>query len=258
MSLLSRVETGIFNRDQDNMFSADKGVAMFRRIFGIGKRKNSFQDTPHPSGGSIGLEDSPYSPEVGMSNSVVPLHETPGAIRKKNSAEMFNDAVDKLVDKLESINNHLDQQVQQNQQLVQRMDVLPEMLATMPKAVEEQTFVFARVAELLVQKLDRDEKVAEDLAGIHEKVAVSTEIQSKMGDNFGKFTDTLDRLDQDTVSQTEWLQQVSRTFLASERYMKYTLAKQQTRFYWIFGVSMGICFLAIVGLVIGIVLVVNG
>jgi chorismate mutase len=232
---------------------------MFRRIFGFGKRKNNV--TPATissvSGGAVGLEDFPCTSEESLNGSVVPLHGSQNAIRKKNSAEIFNDAVEKLIDKLESINTNLDQQVQQNQHLVQRMEGLPDMLATMPKAVEEQRQAFARVAELLVQKVDRDEKVAEELAGIHEKVAVATEIQSKMGDNFGKFSDTLDRLDQDTVSQTEWLQQISRTFLASERYMKYTLSKQQARFYWIFGVSIGICFLAIVGLVIGIVLMVN-
>jgi len=231
---------------------------MFRRIFGIGKKKDSSKNISNTSGAPVGLDDFSYPSEDGMNTSVVPLHGSQTAIRKKSSAEMFNDAVEKLVEKLEGINDNLDRQVQQNQQLVQRMDGVPDMLATMPQAIEEQRQAFARVAELLVQKVDHDEKVAEDLAGIHEKVAVSTEIQSKMGDNFSKFSDTLDRLDQDTVSQTEWLQQISRTFLASERYMKYTLAKQQTRFYWIFGISIGICFLAIVGLVIGIVLMANG
>ena len=231
---------------------------MFRRIFGIGKKKKASQ--PNGSNGfdgAVGLDDFSYSSEDGANSSVVPLRGSQTAVRKKSSAEMFNDAVEKLVEKLEGINDSLDRQIQENQKLVQRMDGVPDMLATMPDAIEEQRQAFARVAELLVQKGDRDEKVAENLAGIHEKVAVSTEIQSKMGDNFNKFSDTLDRLDQDTVSQTEWLQQISRTFLASERYMKYTLAKQQTRFYWIFGISIGICFLAIVGLVIGIVLMVN-
>jgi len=230
---------------------------MFRRIFGIGKKKNSSQNISNTSGGSVGLDDFPYTSEDSMNTSVVPLHGSQTAVRKKNSAEMFNEAVEKLVDKLEGINDNLSEQVRQNQQLVQRMDGLPDMLSTLPKAVEEQRQAFARVAEQLSQKVERDAKVAEELAGIHEKVTTSTEIQSKMGDNFGKFSDTLDRLDQDTVNQTEWLQQISRTFLASERYMKYTLSKQQTRFYWIFGISIGICFLAVVGLIIGIVLMVS-
>ena len=230
---------------------------MFRRIFGIGKKKNVPQTNSNTSGGTVGLEDFPHTSEENMNNSVVPLHGSQTAVRKKSSAEMFNDAVEKLIDKLENINHNLDQQVQQKQQLVQRMDVLPDMLSTMPKAVEEQRQAFARVAEQLAQKVERDAKVAEELAGIHEKVTTSTEIQSKMGDNFTKFSDTLDRLDQDTVNQTEWLQQISRTFLASERYMKYTLAKQQTRFYWIFGISIGVCFLAIAGLFIGILLLVK-
>jgi chromosome segregation ATPase len=232
---------------------------MFRRIFGIGKRKDSPKNTPSTSGGSVGLQDPPLTSGESATTSVVPLHGSQAPVRKKKEpAEVFNEAVEKLVDKLEGINENLNQQVQQNQQLVQRMDVLPDMLSTMPKAVEEQRQAFAQVAEQLSQKVERDAKVAEELCGIHEKVAASTEMQAQMGDNFGKFSDTLGSLDQNTVSQTEWLQQISSTFLASEQYLKHTLSKQQTRFYWILGISLGVCFLAVVGLIIGIVLLLNG
>lgn len=224
---------------------------MFRRIFGIGKKKNS----PNASGGSVMLEELAMKAEQSTNTSVVPLHASPIAVKKKKDpAEVFNDAVEKLVDKLEGINENLDRQVQQNQQLVQRMDVLPDMLSTMPKAVEEQRQAFARVADQLAQKVQRDEKVAEELAGIHEKVAASTEIDAQMSENFSKFSETLGKLDQDTVCQTEWLQQISHTFLTSERYMKHTLAKQQTRFYWVFGISLGVCFFVVTALIIGIAL----
>ena len=154
--------------------------------------------------------------------SVVPLRSSPMAPRKKDNAELFNEAVNKLVEQLEGINEHLDRQVSQNEQLR--------------------------------QKIAHDEKVAENLAGIHEKVAEAAAVDAKMCDHFEQFAGTLSKLDEDTVSQTEWIQQMSRTFSASERYIKYTLAKQQIRFYWIFGISLGISFLAITGLIIGIVL----
>ncbi len=231
---------------------------MFRRIFGIGGKKKTTNHL-HGSGDSVMLEELAVRSEQSAGDSVVPLHSSPIAVKKKkDSAEMFNEAVNKLVDTLGGINENLDRQVQQNQQLVQRMDVLPDMLSTLPKAVEEQRQAFARVAEQLARKVERDEKVAEELAGIHEKVAASTEIDTQMSENFGKFSDTLGKLDQDTVCQTEWLQQISHTFLASERYMKHTLAKQQTRFYWVFGVSLGVCFFVVVALIIGIVLLIKG
>ncbi|MBC8378064.1 MAG: hypothetical protein H8E62_02730 [Planctomycetes bacterium] len=179
--------------------------------------------------------------------SVVPLRSSPIAPRKKDNAELFNEAVNKLVDQLEGINEHLDRQGSQNEQLVGRLDALP-------KAVDEQRQSFAKVAEQLRQKIAHDEKVADNLAGIHEKVAEAAAIDAQMCDHFEQFSGTLSKLDEDTVSQTEWIQQMSRTFSASERYIKYTLAKQQLRFYWIFGISLGISFLAITGLIIGIVL----
>ena len=125
---------------------------------------------------------------------------------------------------------------------------------SLPKAVEEQRLAFAQVAEQLQQKVARDEKVAEELSGIHERVAASVEVDAKMCDNFSTFSDTLGKLDEDTVCQTEWIQHMSQMFSASERYIKFALAKQQRRFYWVFGISVGICFLAIVALIVGIVL----
>ena len=57
-----------------------------------------------------------------------------------------------------------------------------------------------------------------------------------------------------TANQTVWLEQINSTFSASERYVKYAFAKQQRRFYWVFGISLGVCLLSVIGLIIGIVL----
>lgn len=229
---------------------------MFRRIFGIGKKNKPSAYNSDPA--SVLLKDYDPASLAGGDGSVVPLRGNSAITRKKDSAEVFQEAVDKLVEKLESINTNLSSQVQQNERLVERMDMLPGMLSRLPKAVEEQRVAFAQVAEQMKAKAGRDEKVAEELSGIHEKVAASAEVDAKMCDNFGTFSDTLGKLDEDTVSQTEWIQQMSRTFSASERYIKYTLAKQQIRFYWVFGISLAVCFLAIVTLIVGIVLLRGG
>ena len=224
---------------------------MFRRIFGIGRKKGKSHLNSNTSDVLI---KTPGGSETSADGSVVPLRSGAMAARKKDSAEVFQEAVDKLVEKLEHINDNLSSQVSQNKRLVERMDVLPGMLSPLPKAVEEQRAAFAQVAEQLQEKVARDEKVAEELSGIHEKVAASVEVDAKMCDNFSTFSETLGRLDEDTVSQTEWIQHMSQMFSASERYIKFTLAKQQTRFYWVFGISVGVCFLAIVALIVGIFL----
>lgn len=229
---------------------------MIKQIFSRFGRKKS---QPTPSEGGVSLENLPETGVSGDSEanpSVVPLRSgaNPIVSKKKDSAEVFQEAVDKLVGKLEGINDNLASQVQQNERLVERMDTLPGMLSPLPKAVEEQRAAFAEVAEQLRAKVSRDAKVAEELSGIHEKVAASAEVDAKMCESFDGFSETLSKLDTDTVSQTEWIQQMSRTFSASERYIKYALNRQQVRFYWILGISLGVSLLAIVGLIVGIVL----
>jgi chromosome segregation ATPase len=227
---------------------------MFRRIFGIGRKK---QPSAAHSGTSDVLTQS-HDSETDTDGSVVPLRSGAMAARKKDNAEVFQEAVDKLVEKLEHINDNLSSQVSQNKRLVERMDALPGMLSPLPKAVEEQRAAFSQVAEQLKAKVARDEKVAEELCGIHEKVAASAQVDAKLCETFGTFSDTLGRLDEDTISQTEWIQRMSRTFSAGEQYLKQVLAKQQARFYWVFGISLGVCFLAIVTLIIGIAMLRGG
>jgi chromosome segregation ATPase len=220
---------------------------MIKQIFSkIGWNRNK-------SKSSVLLKDFSDSEESNPS-SAVPLHASPMVTKKKDNIEVFNEAVEKLVGKLEHINENLSSQVQQNQQLVERMNTLPEMLMPLPKAVAEQRQAFAQVAEQLREKVARDEKVGEHLSGIHEKVTQAAAVDARMCDSFSAFSETLSKLDHDTVSQTEWLQQMNQTFSATERYLKYALAKQQARFYWVLGISLGISVLAIAGLIIGIFL----
>lgn len=222
---------------------------MIRRLFGIGRKKQKPIQPSGASNNSVLLADNmPGATQTTPDGSVVPLRTTELPVKKKkDTAEVLNEAVNRLVEKLEGINDNLDSQIKQNQQLVERMDALP-------KAVEQQRQAFSDVAVQLRQKLENDENVARELSGIHEKITTSAEIDRQMAQNFSGFSETLSKLDNDTVCQTEWIQQMSKTFSASERYIKYTLAKQQMRFYWVFGIALGVSFFAIVGLIIGIVL----
>lgn len=233
-----------------------KGVTMFRRIFGIYK-KNTTEKAALGRSGEVAVQAASGA-SSDSANPVVPLHATQTVTtRKKDPTEVLNEAVDKLVDKLEGINDNLNHQVQQNQQLVERMDALPDLLSSLPQAVQEQRKAFAGVAEQLRQKVDRDEKVAQALGSIREQVAASVEIDTKMNESFGSFSESLRKLDRDTVCQTKWLEQINTTFNCTERYIKNTIEKQQTRFYWVLGISLGVCLLAVVGLVTGLAVLIN-
>jgi methyl-accepting chemotaxis protein len=224
---------------------------MLRRIFGIGNRKKHSNRNGHKTDGTVVLKED--SRDMYSDVSAVPLRPVSVAVeKKKEPAEIFNDVLNKLTEKLEGINENLGRQVTQNQQLVRQMDVLPEMLSSVPVIIQEHRKAFSRIIEELENKAQRDEEAAEALTGIHEKVSSTAEVHVQMAEKFSSFSDSLTKLDQDTLSQTDCLRQLSGTFSESERYFKYTLEKQQKHFYWILGISMGVCFFAISGLVIGI------
>jgi hypothetical protein len=205
-------------------------------------------------------------------NSVVPLHEagtTPTIItKKKDSAEIVGEAINKLVDRLEEINASISLQTQQNIQLVDKINQLPELLSSLPQQAQEQRQILQELSTELKNKAVNDHKIQETMAAMTEQ---STEQINKLGqiedhlqvagrtgvqlcDTMNKFSQSLEKLDSNTITQTEWIQQMSRAFTATDRYLKYTLAQQQRRFMWIFAVGMVVSVVAIAGLILGIFL----
>jgi len=205
-------------------------------------------------------------------NAVVPLRgpnaADPALVRKKDSAEIVGEAVNKLVDRLEQINASISLQIQQNELLVDKINQIPDLLSGLPQQAQEQRQILQDLTTELKTKAANDQKLLVLMAGmsdhaaeqtgklgqIHEHLEATAKVDREICDNLGKFNASIEKLDSDTVSQTEWIQQKSRAFSATDRYLKYTLARQQRRFMWIFVISMAVSLVAISGLVIGIVL----
>lgn len=206
------------------------------------------------------------------SNSVVSLRQADTAstviTKKKDSAEIVGEAIHKLVGRLEEINASISLQTQQNIQLVDKMNQLPDLLSGLPQQAQEQRQILQDLSAELKAKAQNDHKMLETVAAMTEQTSEQThklgQIEEhlhaaertdlQLCDNMSKVGQSLEKLDLNTVSQTEWIQQMSRAFTATDRYLKYTLAQQQRRFMWIFAVSMAVSVVAIVGLILGIVL----
>jgi lipopolysaccharide/colanic/teichoic acid biosynthesis glycosyltransferase len=62
-----------------------------------------------------------------------------------------------------------------------------------------------------------------------------------MAESFNKFKMTLDKMDESTISQTDGIIQMSKTFAASDRYLKYIMSKHNKRFMWIFIAAVSVC-----------------
>jgi regulator of replication initiation timing len=218
------------------------------------------------TGGGVAVQEEAASQE--NSSSVVPLRKNPESaiVRKKDSTELFQEAVDKLVDRLEQINAGIAQRVGQNEQLLDRMSRLPEFLSSLPQQAQEQKEILQELAAELKDKTASEQKMVDSITGMTEQAVEQTrklsDIREQLGgsaktnrqlcDNMGRFGDSLDKLNVGTDTQVEWTQHLSRSLAATDQYLKMTLARQQSRFLWVFAISMAVCLTAIAGLVIGL------
>ena len=169
--------------------------------------------------------------------------------------ESFN----KLIEKLQGINDHLGTQVVQHEDLMSRMEQLPKLVENFPNALENQKQLVEQLLEQLksnaakdMQFVDAVEKIPNEtlkqtdaLVNINNQLSATADVDAQLSENFHKFTETLGKLDQSTIGQTDSILQMSKTFAASDRYLKYIISRQNKRFMWMFIVTIGVCFISI-------------
>lgn len=240
---------------------------LFSKWFGAGRKS---------SGGSVLIKDHKSHSEQGSSSDVVPLRGSgdgsgQSVARKKDPAERFTESVDKLVSKLEGINDNLGRQTSQNEQLVQTLEQLPKTLSSVPTAIGRQQETLTQMVEQLRRKIEKDEALSqtlsrlpeqagrqtESLEAIEDKLTSSADMDARMAETFTKVSESLSKLDADVAGEIEWLQKMSRSFADNEMYLKETLIAQQRRFFRIFMIAVGVSLVAITGLVIVLVLLLH-
>jgi chromosome segregation ATPase len=176
---------------------------------------------------------------------------------KQESLEKLQAGFDKLVEKLHAINQHLERQVVQNEDLMNRINQLPKLLESFPAVVENQKHLTEQLIEQLKaasvkdqQFVDAVEKIPKEtakqtdaLVNIDHQLAAAADTDVQMGESFNKFNETMDKLNQTAIGQTDAICQMSKTFAASDRYLKYIMSRQNKRFMWIFVIAVSACVL---------------
>jgi len=214
--------------------------------------------------GLISQDDEPTEPTVDearqdetQGNQVLVKAVQPAD--KTQSLEKLQAGFDKLIDQLQSINQHLNRQVTQNEDLMGRIEQLPSLLESFPAVVENQKQLIEQLIEQLKANTSKDQqfmdavekiptetaKQTDALVNIDHQLAAAADTDVQMNESFNKFNETLDKLDQSTISQTDGILQMSKTFATSDRYLKYIMSRQGKRFMWIFMIALGVCTLAI-------------
>jgi methyl-accepting chemotaxis protein len=198
-----------------------------------------------------------------------------GAILRKNESidrveaiQMLQRSFEQLVGKLGSINENIDRQIKQNEELIQRIDELPKFLQNFPESLKNQRIVIDTLVEQLKAQALKNQQFTETIEKIPAaaekqtnaisemsvQLAASADVDAQLAAGFSKFNSITDKLKDNVENQSDSIIQLSKTFSASDRYLKYILNTQHKRFMLVFIGALGVCTFAIVMLLIVIFL----
>ncbi len=186
---------------------------------------------------------------------------------RTESLEKLQAGFDKLIDKLQGINDHLNRQISQNEELMKKIEQLPELLGTFPTILESQRQVIEQLLEHLKgaavkneQFIEAIEKIPAEtarqtdaLVNIDHQLAAAADVDVQMTEGFNKFNETLNNLNKSALTQADSIIQMSKTFATSDRYFKHIITKQNKRFMWIFIAAISVCA-AVVLVLTGIII----
>ena len=248
--------------NEDGLISLDADEDAGAGVPGTAER---LTDTSRQAGGDDSrLHGGELAPaEAGVVRAVPPAD-------RAESLEKLQQGFDKLIEQLQGINEHLSRQASQHQDLMSRIEQLPGLLESFPAVVENQK----RMTEQLLDQLkgaaaknerfiDAVEKIPTEtakqtdaLVNIDHQLAAAADIDVQMTESFNNFNETLGKLNESTVGQTDGIIQMSKTFSASDRYLKYIISKQSKRFMWIFIAAISVCVACIL-ILAGIIIYLN-
>jgi chromosome segregation ATPase len=181
--------------------------------------------------------------------------------------EKFQAGFETLIDQIKDINDHLNKQVSQHENLIARIEQFPKLLENFPAVVENQKALTEQLVLQLKANILKDQqllsaiekipvesaKQTDALLAIDRQLAAAADVDIQMTETFGKFNETLAKLNQSTKDHTSGIAQMSRTFAASDRYLKYIVARQTRQFMWVFYTAIGVCVIVIL-LLVGIII----
>ena len=192
------------------------------------------------------------------------------AVRGKPEVEKFQAAFETLIDQIQNINEHLNKQVAQHENLIARIEQFPKLLENFPAVVENQKALTEQLVSQLKTNILKDQqllsavekipaesaKQTDALQAIDRQLAAASDVDIQMTETFGKFNETLAKLNQSTKDHTDGIAQMSRTFAASDRYLKFVVTRQTRQLMWVFYSALGIC-IAVILILVGIIIFVN-
>lgn len=191
---------------------------------------------------------------------------------QEDTLQKLTNGLGHMLEHLDGIQTNLKRQVDQNEKLINNIDKLPDFLGAFPEFTKSQKKAVDAVLEQVKGQNERNSQLIEAinrlpqetqkhtvlLSDIKDNIKDSEEVHGRMLENFMKFNDSLECLNGNSSTQNENIEQLSRTYEASERYFKYMFEKQNRRFMWFFAIASVISILCLAGAGVLMVLLVKG
>ncbi len=240
---------------------AQKYIAKSKKL--LKKIKTRFQEDysqPIDPNGLIDLPISPTTNAASEKDGVIAKTRPQTADANSNeSIEKLQTGFSNLIDQLQQINGNLNQQGQHSHNLIEKLSQLPNILESLPSVVDNQK----NLTEQMLQNLQSSDlrnqqfvdfveqiptetaKQTDALTSIEHQLAAGANTDAQLVSHFQQFNEIIDKLNQTCSSQTDSIMQMSKTFAASDRYLKYIISKQNRIFRWIFVGAISVCVVVI-------------
>ncbi len=201
------------------------------------------------------------------SSNVISRRNAPAADRTE-TLQMIQTSFEQLVEKLGGINENIGRQIKQHEELIKRIDEIPQLLQNFPESMKNQRIIVdALVEQLKTQSLKNQQfteavekipvaaqKQTDAISDMATQLAASAAVDAQLAEGFRRFNNITDRLSDNVEGQTDSITQMSKTFSASDRYLKYILNTQHKRFMWVFIAALSVSVFAIISLLVVIFL----
>ena len=206
--------------------------------------------------------DTPTTPEEVLA----PMKDQPAknvivqpASARNEQLEQLQKGFTQLITQLQTVNTNLNKQVDHQEQLIDRLDKLPQIVEGFTPALDNQRQLIDELmndlkasAKKNLQFVEAVESIPTEtakqtdaLTSIDHQLAAAAASDAQMAQSFNKFRASIEKLDESTASQTDSIIQMSKTFAASDRYLKYIISRDKKRMFWLFITSISICTVVI-------------
>jgi len=167
--------------------------------------------------------------------------KTSPQVVRTESMEKLQESFNNLIEQLSAINKHLDCQIAQRKDLLEKINELPELLKGFPAVVETQKKLTENMLEQLKASTARQQQFVDIVEKIPLETAKQTDALAGIDHQLAASADTDVQIAENFNSQSDSILQMSKTFSASDRHLKYLVSIQNKRFMWLFIIAISVC-----------------